>query len=408
MGRRNSYPHAPQSLQSWLWQMLGAAPTAPDGGLRPQTLTELTLFGDQVPQLMTVDGDLVFNLEGPLSYMQPAPKPEPLAAQQQRQAFFAGAMPETETSRKTWLAAYELSTGKLRWHRSPSDGEEAALGGFAAAPVPLNELLVVAVNDGQKLSLLAFDRLTSATRWRTALCDLPASGIAPWSSVGLAVDRGDVFVSTGAGTVFFVNGLDGSVRQAVTYPRKLPATLAAINPFNDGNNTPASASRADCRENRVIPVGDLLIVLATDFDHLFALDRRTGGLRWEAPLAPQVRTDPGVHCLGLAGRMLIMAGPGSVRGYDLRGGRIVWEATVSSSYGRGAVTDQAVYVPETNNVVAYHPETGAKLGTYTLMLADGAPVGNLFADGDRLVMLGAGTVTQWCVQPPESGKEETP
>ncbi|MDZ4687032.1 MAG: PQQ-binding-like beta-propeller repeat protein [Planctomycetaceae bacterium] len=407
MGRKNNYPHAPQSVQTWQWQLMGADRASGDGVRRPQTLTEIALFGDQVPQLMTVSDDLVFNVEGQLGYLTP-PAPDPPANAQRQQRFnpFLGDMPGAETARRTWLAAYELTTGKLRWHRGSGDNDQAATG-FVSAPVALNDLVVAAVNDGQRLSLSAHDRQTGQVRWRTALCDLPSPGVSPWSPVGLAVDRGDLFVSTGAGAVFFVSGLDGSVRLAATYPRKLPTALAAINPMFDANAAPMTPTRAECRENRVLPVDDQLLVLATDFDHLFSLDRRTGAVRWEAPLNPRVRSDAGVHCLGISGRMLIMAGAASVRGYDVRGGRIAWEVPVAGSFGRGTVTDQAVYVPVEHKVLKLNSQTGEQLASLTLQPADGAPVGNLFVDGERVVVLGAGQVSMWNRVPPKS-EEATP
>ncbi|HUQ72427.1 MAG TPA: PQQ-binding-like beta-propeller repeat protein, partial [Planctomycetaceae bacterium] len=338
------------------------------------------------------------------------PAPEGKANAQQQQQFnpFMGGMAEAEPARRTWIAAYELTTGKLRWHRGPGDNDQAAAIAFVSAPVALNDLVVAAVSDGQRLSLTAHDRETGQQRWRTALCDLPSPGVMPWSPVGLAVDRGDLFVSTGAGAVFFVSGLDGSVRLAATYPRKLPTALAAINPMMDANAAPVTPTRAECRENRVLPVDDQLLVLATDFDHLFSLDRRTGAVRWEAPLSPRVRSDAAVHCLGLSGRMLIMAGAASVRGYDVRGGRIAWEVPVAGSFGRGTVTESAAYIPVEHNVLKLNSQTGEQMGSVALKLSDGAPVGNLFVDGERVVVLGPGQVSMWNRMPPKSSEGSTP
>jgi outer membrane protein assembly factor BamB len=407
MGRRNTYPHAPLSLQYWQWMMAGASGNTGETTRRPQTLTEITLFGDHVPQLMAVSGDLALNLEGPLAYLTPTPPPKP-TPQQAALNPFGAEMPNVDAARRTWLAAYDLATGKLRWHRPPSDGEPAGSIGFVSAPVTLNELLIVAASDGQRLSLLALDRATGQTRWRTALCEQPQTGVSPWAPIGVAVDRSDVFISTGMGVVFIVNGLDGSVRQAVTYPRKLSTGLAAGQTIFDNSGTGSATSRVEVRENRVLPFEASLVVLATDFDHVFAIDRRTAALRWEAPLAPRLRAEPTGQYLGLGGGRLIMSGSSTVRAYDVAGGRIVWETPLSTSYGRGAVTEHAIYVPEEHRILTLDPASGRRLGATPLVLHEGAPVGNLSVIGDRMLVLGAGTASLWTRASATRLEEKTP
>jgi outer membrane protein assembly factor BamB len=161
------------------------------------------------------------------------------------------------------------------------------------------------------------------------------------------------------------------------------------------------------RENRVIPLGDQLLVLAADFDHLFSLDRRTGGVRWEAPLTPRLRAHAGSQCLGITGSMLILGGHGAVRGYAVSGGRLAWETPLDGSCGRGVITDDAIYVPQQRQVLRLDPQTGRTLGSVDLNLPAEAPVGNLFTDGRRLVVVGAAHVSAWepAAAPPQENPE---
>jgi outer membrane protein assembly factor BamB len=415
MGRRNSYPHAPESSQIWQLQLMGARVASGHVSHSPQSLTEVTLFGDQIPQLFTVSDDLVLNIEGQPAYLVPEPPKTADNADNNAPPFRANvihlnAFPEAASARRTWLTAYDLRTGKLRWHRAPADEANAAPQGFVSAPTPLGDLILAAVSDGQRLSLLAMNRSDGQTRWRTTLCDLPSSGISSWSAVGIGVDRGDVFVATGAGGVFFVEGLDGSVRQAVAYPRRVTtSTFAGVPPRMMARGVdPSEMPQGEyaSRENRVFPVGDQVLVLAADFDHLFSLDRRTGGVRWEAPLTPRLRAFSGSQCLGMSGSLLILAGHGSIRGYAIRGGRLVWETPLDGSYGRGVLTDDAIYVPQKRQVLRLDPQTGRTLGSVDLNLPAEAPVGNLFTDGRRLIVIGAAHVSAW--EPESSPPQENP
>uniref|UniRef100_A0A7C2JWC2 Pyrrolo-quinoline quinone repeat domain-containing protein n=1 Tax=Schlesneria paludicola TaxID=360056 RepID=A0A7C2JWC2_9PLAN len=405
MGRRNKYPHAPESLQAWMWQLMGAAPDANSPVRLPRTLTEITLFGDQIPQLFAVSDDLVLNVEGELAHLS---SPTPANDNNGPRAAFEpfGGLPVEQQSRQNWLAAYDLQTGKLRWHRSPLDGDETGQAWFVSSPLAVGGALVTAVSDGQRLSLLAMDRARGQTLWRTTLCDVPPPGVSPWSAVGIAADQEDLFVSTGAGAVCFLNGLDGSVRQVVAYPRKLSADLR--NSIVEAANTPTGSQpfRSTSRDNLVLPVDDQLIVLAADFDHIFSLDRRTGGLRWEAPLTPRVRDQAGVACLGLADRMLIVAGYGAVRGYSVIGGRVAWDTTIPGSFGRCAVTTDAVFVPLENKILQLDPQTGATLGSGVLLSGGRGPIGNLSTDGRRLVILGAANVSTWERAPPQPAEDQ--
>ena len=75
----------------------------------------------------------------------------------------------------------------------------------------------------------------------------------------------------------------------------------------------------------VIPHGNRLIVFASDYDHLFVLDRRQGKLLWDSPRKPANGGPAAQYCLGIAGDGIFVAGKNVVKRYGLSSGRIEWE-----------------------------------------------------------------------------------
>lgn len=397
MGRKTKFPLNADAQQTALLAAAGWTVQEEDSGDRPKTFTEHVLFGDRAAQSMTIAGDLVLNVEGALDYLKARPD-TPQDPNQALQMMLRGVeVQEGATGRQNWLAAYELRTGKLRWHRAAGDGE-AAGGAFLCAPLPLGGQLLVAVGDDTRISVAALDRETGATRWRVVLCDTPVEGRVAQAPVGLAAEEGDVYVSTGAGAVFALDALSGSVKWAAAYPRKLPKHLgqaqALVRAMQGGEATPGAIySRAEFRDNLVLRHGHTVVVAASDFDYLFALDAHSGMLRWEAPLAPAGPGGPSEYYLGVLDGKLFLGGTRSVRRYDLQGGRLEWESPLQSSCGRGLLTRVALYVPEQVGIVRFDPVTGERLGATRVLAPDDAPVGNLFSDGSRLYAVGAARVS---------------
>jgi hypothetical protein len=208
-----------------------------------------------------------------------------------------------------------------------------------------------------------------------------------------------VYVATGAGAVFALDALSGSVKWAAAYPRKLPKHLgqaqALVRAMQGGEATPGAIySRAEFRDNLVLRHGHTVVVAASDFDYLFALDAHSGMLRWEAPLAPAGPGGPSEYYLGVLDGRLFFGGTRSVRRYDLHGGRLEWEYVPQSpSCGRALLTRQMLYLPENVGIVRFDPVTGERLGATHVLSPDDAPVGNLFSDGARLYAVGAARVS---------------
>ncbi len=348
-------------------------------GNRPMSLPELMYFGDRVHQSMSIWQGVVYNIEGARSSRGSQAGGQQVAQQRQ---FNYGVVPRR--SRRNWLAAYDARTGKVKWYKGASDNE--ALGdaeiGFLAAPVPYGNLLLLPVTDSGTIWMQARSQDTGDLVWKTYLCDEPAGGCSPWSPVGVAVEGRDAYVLCGAGVVFALDAVSGSIRYAVRYERS-----GKDNPLMKqyGYGAGGMLDLSGWDEDVVIPYGRALVVMASDNDRLFALDRRTGELLWDSPRTPFEHSAG--YCLGVVGRGLFVGGGNVVRRYDIVSGRLLWEREFEQSYGRGALTEDAVYLPVRDSVAKLDLETGKIAEQVGVSLTSGAPVGNLYSDGEKLWVL---------------------
>lgn len=355
----------------------------PSRGL-PQSSAEVFLFGDRVHQGMSIHNGLLYTLEG-RRYDADVPPPATPFRQPQW-----GVVPRR--TRSNWLTAYRSKGGSVVWHRAASDEDKEGAQdvGFMAAPMPFGNLLLAPVTDGGAIWLcgLSAER-EGQTIWRTYLCDEPAGGCAPWSPVMVAVDGRDAYVNCGAGVVFAVDAASGAVRWAARYKRDMKPNTALQNIY--GNQFQQQEANG-WDDDLVIPYGKLLVVIASDYDRIFALDRRTGQLEWESsprtsPFGPVAR-----YCLGVNGRSLFVAGKSDVRCYDMPSGKLTWEKSIGDSFGRGMLTADSVYVPVRDSILKLDLKTGADLAQVGVALTTDEPVGNLYSDGEKFWVVGAGRI----------------
>jgi outer membrane protein assembly factor BamB/TolA-binding protein len=381
MGRKNRF-----ELDSFsnIFNSMGRAVPTQNG--RPSSLSEVQLFGDRVFQSMSICNGVVFTLEGRL-----LESGEKKTSDLQRPKFRPTFIPSRD--RVNWLSAYDAVTGKFKWDRSAQE-EGKPIGeriGFLAAPVPFDHLLLVPVTDNGELWLYALASSTGTTRWKTYLCDEPLGGSSPWIPVGVSVEGGDAYVATGTGLVLALDAAAGSVHWAVRY-RRSGYPVRTSRPGHRIVNYTSGSKGWDL--DMAIPHRNRLIVFASDYDHLFVLDRRQGKLLWDSPRKPANDEPAAQYCLGIAGDGLFVAGKNVVRRYSISSGRIEWKKRISNSYGRGALTEDAIYVPEGESVVQRDLATGKQMAQSHLFLTSSAPepVGNVYSDGSRLFVVGMARV----------------
>ncbi len=362
----------------------------------PNTPEEFLVFGDRVHQSMTLAGDALYVLQGaPLDFSDnergsAAVQPR-VVGRQQLGRFNQQAAGRFRDNR---LVCYDAVTGKLQWYRratEPLDPNAPMLrkAGFSRAPLPYGNLLLVPVHENTALWLVGLDRKTGETRWRTFLCDEPPNQCHGLSPVALAMDAGDVYVGSGAGLLSSVDAVSGRLNWTVRYPRQRirpPSTTGRALPHY---GLP-SALLDGWLQDRVFPHGNEIVVAGSDFHFLFAVNRRTGKLAWESPRTPFRSDDPSRYVLAAHEGRLYVSGRHHVRCYQTRGGRWLWETRLpSESFARGAFTPEAIYIPLESGVAQLDPSTGALVATGAVAVPqEDEPVGNLFTDGERLLVYG--------------------
>ncbi|MEX2027054.1 MAG: PQQ-binding-like beta-propeller repeat protein, partial [Pirellulaceae bacterium] len=352
---------------------------------KPRGLAEVHLFGDRVHQQMSIAGGMIYSIEGERMARESTPAPKPQTVRQPQW----GVQPRR--SRSNFLSAYETRSGKVKWHRAASDEDKESSQdvGFMCAPVPYGNLLITAVTDGGTIWLYGLNAADGTTAWKAYLCDEPQHECKPWSPVGIAVDGREAYVCCGTGVVFAVDAGSGTVRWAVRYQRAEKGQVQQVNQFY-GVQQRRPVSGWD--EDMVIPMGRVLVVMASDSDELFALDRRNGKVAWKSPRTPNGMQEA-TYCVGVAGQGLIVAGKSVVRRYDVqKDGKLVWDQEIGDSFGRGCLTDDAVYVPVRDSIVKLDLEKGREEVQVGVALTTGDPVGNLFSDGEKLWVTGGGRV----------------
>lgn len=335
-------------------------------------------FDDQIGRAIQIIGDTVYHIE---EFYQNR-------WGQQRMGMIVVARPgQTQPKQLTGsvLAAYDVRTGAPRWRVGRTLEESDPLGAvqFLAAPVPSGGRLVVPFEKSGELWLAGLDPANGACVWQTFLCSFGTPrvsmgmGTGSWSLVGLAAQGSDVYVASGQGFVFALDGTDGSLHWASQYPQDLDKS--GTSPF--GRATVVRGWRDGLAAIR----GAKLIVLPTDAECVMVLDVASG------KITARHRTPGLQYCLGLDGTTLYAGSAAAVRAMDAASGRRLWERKLEGdgqARGRGLVTPDAVWVPSGRHILRLSPRKGEVEAVVRVATDDEEPVGNLACDGERLAIVG--------------------
>ena len=137
--------------------------------------------------------------------------------------------------------------------------------------------------------------------------------------------------------------------------------------------------------------GNNLIIAGSDFDYLFAINRRTGKLSWEAAKRPfrAPHQHASRYLLGIQDGRVYTGGLNVFRCYQASGGKMIWERKVNDSFGKAALTAEAVYVPQEQGIAQLDAATGRVVSVSKVETPhEDEPVGNLFTDGQRFLVHG--------------------
>jgi outer membrane protein assembly factor BamB len=274
---------------------------------------------------------------------------------------------------------------------------------FAAVPVPCADLLLTPIEDDSGLSVVGLDADSGAVVWRTRLAYGPACPTPRTAPMNVTVEGATAYLCPGNGSVTCLDGCDGDVLWTTLYepPLASSATYAA-NEANGrvewtgdddesewqwapGVNTAASEINVEVvwDESLALVAGETVVALPEDSSEILAFNRRTG-----APLWARRKPDDVTYVVGRQGARLIVAGTQTVACVDLTDGREQWRTSIGGSTGRGALCGPEVLIPSGRTILRLRVKDGTKAGQMQAQTLDGWPMGNLYANGDRLLVAG--------------------
>jgi len=332
---------------------------------------EVLQFDDQIGRAMRVVGDRVYHIE---EYYENRWGPQRFGMQM----FIRNNPRQAKQATGSVLAAYDARTGKVAWRigRSLDDDDPVGAVQFVAAPVASGGRLLVPVERRGELWLTGLDPANGRCLWQTFLCSYVVPRMDSWRLVGLAVQGSDVYVASGQGFVFAVDGTDGSLHWASQYEQEWDKTTSS--PFGQ------TSTLRGWRDGLVFIEGGKLIVLPSDAERVLVLDATSGK-------AVASHKTPGLDfCLGLDGTHLFAASATCVRRMDAVTGRKVWERKLEGTHracGRGLLTPDALFVPSGQCILRLDPQKGSVQATLRVATEDDEPVGNLVCDGARLLVI---------------------
>jgi outer membrane protein assembly factor BamB len=363
-------------------------------GRAPIDANEIRNFADSINQSMCIVADKVLTVQGiPVDFTEESSvvAKQPVDPMARRRMIINRAAGGVSRMRDNRLVAYHARNGKLQWMRSANEPGVDVIkkSCFVGAPVPYAGLVLIPVLEGNGMYLVALESEGGVTQWRTFLGDEPSSGSAQNGAIVISVDGGEAYVATGAGLLFSVDAISGSMNWAVSYPRtteKDPARERQLQRFGVwGGRGMGSAKFNGWHEEMIIPSGNVVIVTPTDFNHIIAFDRRSGSLIWESARGPGGVQQQGEYALGVDKGRVYVAGRGVVRCYKVGGGRLLWESVFEDGYGRGALTEEGIFMPSgKNRIIRFSLEGGKEVASLEVSSLDKQPVGNLYSNGSNL------------------------
>ncbi len=364
----------------------------------PSLNEEVQLFGDTIFQQSSIHNGILYSIEGP-SFDDVSSQVSRQIGPQWNVVF--------RRTRSNFLTAYEADSGRTLWTLPRESGERAEAGlqepawlesgGFMSAPIGFGDLILAAVNQAGSISIYALDpRQQGKTVWKAFLCDEPESGARPWPPINLSIDGSDLFVSCGMGVVFVLEPATGRIRFAKRYERtgSLDTTFRQLNSWTNPRTVFEGWS-----SDVIIPFGSQMICFCSDTRQISSYDRNSGELIWQGPNNPKEYDID--YLLGVYEGVLYAAGSETILAIDLQGqGRMVWGGDETfdgkKSYGRGMLTPGGIYIPVEDSIWKFDLKgdrnAPVKVASVKVNLGTGAPVGNLYSDGERIWVHGANRV----------------
>ena len=376
----------------------------------PTTVPEVQIYGDTIAAQFSIYNNVMYSIEGKRDKGVVVPTPRGRRNFNYGQSF--------SRTRSNYLVAYDLDQeGKVLWTLPVMDANEAQVnaggekqkeeflsqGGLMGAPVGYQNTIIAPVNINGSIWIYGLDpNVGGKTIWKSHLCDEPPTGANNWTAINLSIDGSDVMVSCGLGVVFVLDAATGQIRIARRYERGGEAHRVLGAPrwpgvkkmdFSKGWNS-----------DTIIPYGRQMICFCSDTNSIESIDRETGKTLWKEFL--EEATDHLVsrkldYLLGVYDGVLYVAGPETIAAFDLNTRQHIWGGDdlfgKGVSLGRGMLTPQGIFVPVGDQILQFdllpkELSTQPKPVREISVDLGGAPVGNLFSDGERFWVHGGNRV----------------
>ena len=370
----------------------------------PASLPEIQFYGDKIAASMSIHQENLYAVEGgrfDLKNRHPTRRLGHLRSRSVRRL------------RNNFLTAYDSTTGQVQWSLPEvkvkvSDDEKSmaveeieseeylSSGGFMAAPIGFGNLIIVPVNIGGAIYAYALDPANGGkTVWKSFLCDEAETSANAWSPIEMSINGSDLFVNCGMGVVFSVDPASGVVRFARRYQRD-----GRPNAFGRGGryNSPRYKHFEGWSSDVIIPWNNQIVCFSSDRNTIEAYDRNQGELLWRCDSNPM--SDGEVdYVIGVYNDILYVGGFKTVIAFQLkREGAILWGGREmfgdQKSRGKAMLTPEGLFVPVEDSIIQYSLEGDGngradEIGAVKVDLGTGAPVGNLYSDGQRIWVHGA-------------------
>lgn len=346
-------------------------------GDMPANPMEVSLFSDQMSKAVAVIDGQVYCIERSIPfYAAPHLHRQLRMLKARGQQFLTGSA----------LVARDAKSGRLLWRRGRTGKANDPLGDvrFVSMPIACEDHLVLAYQDDQDLYLAAIEPSDGSVIWRKYLCSLSTDAMFVREVVGITAQGPQVYLASGQGAVFAIDGRTGQLDWAARYAREV-ADANWSRHLGWMQNRPTPYHGWD--ENNLLIVAGQLLVMPADAPRLIRLDPVTGN-----PFEP-IDLDQPQYALADQGARLTVATADQLICYEVSpvdGGRprIVWKAPVDAMTGRAVLTQSALFVPQQKQVITIDPQTGKRLAVIDCQTPFNDPVGNLFTDGRQLLAYG--------------------
>jgi outer membrane protein assembly factor BamB/tetratricopeptide (TPR) repeat protein len=300
------------------------------------------------------------------------------------------------------LAAYDAGTGSRLWRvgrevaaaaSEPKTQRPWRANGirFAAAPVPCAGLLLAPVEDDGGLSVVGLDADCGSLVWWTRLTDAFPFGPPRAAPLTITVDGAQAYLSDGNGSVSALDGGDGSALWTALYETwtessstnagSAEITKADVPTALAGPTLPANPETWE--ESLVLVTGETVVAMPEGSQQILAFDRRRGTRLWTRGKPEGVD-----YVVGRQGASVIVAGGRTVACLDVTDGRERWRMPLAGSTGRGTLYGCEVLIPCGREILRLRAADGTALGSLRAQTMDGLPLGNLYVNGEQLLVAG--------------------